>query len=153
MLELLYVLLATVTGIDRQVDPGLVAHAERRVVEIQSNFSHWGVPSGWGEVLGWNRNQPEPVSAIVEGWRTSPGHWAILSDPDYTRIGCATDLDSENKYWFVCMVAVPYMDRHETPPAPSVTIPKPITPTAPTTMSDTAIANSTTGEPNSGSTP
>lgn len=45
-----------------------------------------------GQVAAWNAQTPEQVLA---DWRSSPGHWAILSDPRYTRIG----LDHHAPYW------------------------------------------------------
>lgn len=135
MLELLYSLIMTFTGLDRTVDPVLESHAQVRVIQIQSDFSHSIVPVGWGEVLAWDEGSLEPVEPVVQGWRSSPSHWTILSDPDYMRIGCAV-ASEQGKTWFACLLAVP-MYLPETPvPSPDI-----LSEVSPLTMSNTSVSS------------
>src|SRR5688500_14193318 len=90
MVELLLALLTTLTGIERTQDADLSAIAQRRAVEIQSNFSHDGWVygrDGEAEIIAWNQ-APDPVTTLALQWQGSPPHWAILTDPKYTRWGC-----------------------------------------------------------------
>lgn len=100
----LLVLIVSLTGIDRTVDPTLTAIAERRVVEIQTDFSHDGMDPCCAEVLAWNSGHPDPVARLVEQWQGSPLHWSILADPSYTAIGCAVAL-VENRAYGACVLA------------------------------------------------
>jgi hypothetical protein len=101
---LLLALLVSLTGIDRTVDPNLTAIAERRVVEIQTEFSHDGMDPCCAEVLAWNSGYADPVTHLVEQWQGSPVHWAILTDPSYTAIGCAVAF-VENRAYAACALA------------------------------------------------
>jgi hypothetical protein len=101
---LLLALLVSMTGIDRTVDPGLTAIAERRVVEIQTAFTHAGSDPCCAEVLVWNSGFADPVTHFVEQWQGSPTHWAILTDPSYTAIGCAVAF-VENRAYAACVLS------------------------------------------------
>jgi hypothetical protein len=107
VVTLLLSLLASLSGIDRVVDADLTAIAEARVVEIQGdeNFNHDGWRDGTAEVLAWNADYPDPVAHAVGQWQGSPEHWAILADPTFTRIGCAHDLATDGRDYFVCVLA------------------------------------------------
>src|SRR5688500_9280253 len=90
MVELLLALLTTLTGIERTQDADLSAIAQRRAVEIQSNFSHDGWVygrDGEAEIIAWNIH-PDPVTTLALQWQGSPPHWAILTDRKFTRWGC-----------------------------------------------------------------
>ena len=87
MVELLLALLITLTGIPRTVDADLSAIAQRRAVEIQSDFSHNGWDPSTAEIIAWNRSA-DPVTTLASQWQGSPPHWAILTDPKYDRWGC-----------------------------------------------------------------
>jgi hypothetical protein len=102
---LLLALIVSMTGIDRTVDPGLTAIAERRVVEITAEFSHVGMDPCCAEVLAWNSGYADPVTHLVEQWQGSPVHWAILTDPGYTAIGCAVAF-VENRAYAACVLAI-----------------------------------------------
>jgi hypothetical protein len=86
------------------MDPSLTAIADERVVEIQSDFSHNGWYSGTAEVIAWNSGSPDPAAHALGQWRDSPPHWAILTDPSLTRIGCA-HAHADGRDWFVCVLA------------------------------------------------
>lgn len=104
MVELLLSLIFSLTGIDRTVDPELTTMADQRVVDIQSNFSHEGQFSGTAEVLAWNSGYTFEVGTerLAYQWRGSPDHWATLTDPTYTEIGCAVSR-VDNKTFGVCV--------------------------------------------------
>jgi hypothetical protein len=121
---LLLALLVSLTGIDRTVDPGLTAIAERRVGEITAEFSHNGADPCCVEVLAWNSGFADPVTHLVEQWQGSPQHWAILTDPGYTAIGCAIAF-VENRAYAACVlngtgVAVPTAPAPAPTPAPAL---------------------------------
>jgi hypothetical protein len=121
---LLLALLVSLTGIDRTVDPGLTAIAERRVVEISACpdvlepdpatgelvlvpgpcWSHDGSDPCCNEVLAFNSGYADPVTHLAEQWQGSPVHWAILTDPGYTAIGCAVAF-VENRAYAACVLA------------------------------------------------
>jgi hypothetical protein len=100
---LLLALLVSMTGIDRTVDPGLTSIAERRVVEIATEFSHDGADPCCVEVLAWNSGFADPITHIVDQWQGSPQHWAILTDPSYTAIGCAVAF-VQNRAYAACVL-------------------------------------------------
>lgn len=113
VIELLLALLVALTGIDRPADAQLTALAEVRVVEVQSVWGHRyldelndGSWAGWGEVMAYNAGFDDPAAHAAEQWQGSPEHWAILSDPAYTRIGCAAD-QAGARWYFVCIVGRP----------------------------------------------
>lgn len=64
--------------------------AHQRAVEIVTDFSHAAMRPGTAEVLAWNSGYPDPAAHIVQQWLTSPVHLAILTNPAYTLMGCAT---------------------------------------------------------------
>lgn len=102
IIDLILALIVAATGISRPVDPYLVSVAEQRVVEIQTNFSHDGMQTA--EILAWNAgygSAEDSAERAVQQWVGSPPHWAIMSDPSYNRIGCATALTGDT-YWYVC---------------------------------------------------
>lgn len=109
MLELLLALIASLTGIDRDVDPTLMQLAQARSVEISCDgcFNHNGKANGVAEILVWHQGggELEPERA-VQSWLHSPVHRAILLNPAYTRIGCGyTYNDRNNGYYFACVLA------------------------------------------------
>ncbi|HSE45245.1 MAG TPA: CAP domain-containing protein [Gemmatimonadales bacterium] len=58
----------------------------------------------WGEVLGYNRYQPFPIRAVVEGWMNSPTHRAVITSTFYPRIGCGVWVDPEGRWYFVAVL-------------------------------------------------
>src|SRR5688500_17051449 len=91
MVELLLAILLTLTGIPRTVDAELTASAQRRVIEVQSDWSHnqWVYGrDGHAEIIAASYDA-DPVMGLALAWQGSPPHWAILTDPKYDRIGCA----------------------------------------------------------------
>jgi hypothetical protein len=113
LLALLLSLLISATGISRTVDPFLVDTANRRVQEIQQpgNFNHSGNLCCW-EVLQFNALG---IERTVAAWRESPSHWAVLTDPTLTRIGCAVDFDG-TYYWAACELLRGTPSEAPTPP-------------------------------------
>ncbi len=57
---------------------------------ISGNYHHWvrsigeNIWSGWGYKIG---NASSLAKEIVDDWLSSPGHRAILLDPDFTHLG------------------------------------------------------------------
>src|SRR5688500_20157108 len=91
MVELLLAILLTLTGIPRAVDAELSASAQRRVIEVQSDWSHGGWDygqDGHAEIIAASYDA-DPVMGLALAWQGSPPHWAILTDPKSARIGCA----------------------------------------------------------------
>ena len=119
MAALLLALLVAATGISRPVDADLTAIAEQRVIEIQApdGFDHDLARSDTAEVLAWNRGMDDPLAGFVDGWRNSPTHWAILSDPAWSHIGCAVAIGGDDRYYAACVLSS--AARPPAPPAPS----------------------------------
>ena len=145
MIELLLSLILAVTGIARAVDPGLTAIAERRAAETATDatFSHAGMDPCCAEVLAWNLGVSDPARSAVEQWQGSPSHWAILSDPSLTRIGCGHAVGPDGRHEFACLLAPGY-DQPAVEPAGVARSPKPTpagsTPAGgATTLPDTAM--------------
>jgi hypothetical protein len=91
----------------RTVDAGLHDIAHQRVMEISSCsgcMNHDLRRSGTAEVLGVNSGMPNPAASIVQGWRGSAVHHAILSDSGWGRIGCAERVVGTTHY-FACVLA------------------------------------------------
>lgn len=132
MLDLIAVLLSLIlaaTNIARDTDPTLTEIAQRRAVEIQSDFSHSGSPAGIAEVLAWN-NSPDPAARALGQWQGSPPHWAVLTDSSYSKIGCGHSESADGRHWFVCLLAGPA----------SVPVPVPVPVPEPPVLPDSAIA-------------
>lgn len=106
MIELLLSLIVAFTGIDRTVDPGLtsIAQARAAATDTDATFNHSGSHPGTAEVLSWNLNQPDPARRAAEQWRNSPGHWAILTDPSFTHIGCGHHVGPDGRHVFACVL-------------------------------------------------
>ncbi len=126
MIALLLSLILAATGIPRSVDADLTAIAERRVIEVQSNWSHDGWVPGTGEVIAWNIDYPDPAAHAVEQWQGSAPHWAILTDLSYTRIGCAHTVGIEGRDFFVCVLSGGPVAAPAPPVAPTPTPAPPI---------------------------
>lgn len=107
MVELLLQLIVQFTHIDRTVDPGLTQIAEQRVIEIQTDWSHDQKPPQTWEVLVWNQGFSDPVTEAMRQWQASPEHWAILTNPSLTRIGCAHALSPDQRDFFACELMTP----------------------------------------------
>lgn len=119
-------------------DASLHAIAHQRVVEISAgfdpavgiapNFNHSGMRTA--EVLAWNMGTTDPVARVVEQWRNSPDHAALLSS--LTIIGCA-GLYVAGAYFAACALA-PFAQPVQTPVAPQPTEP----PSGPFPLASTA---------------
>jgi hypothetical protein len=98
----------TATGIVRSVDAALQARAQVRAVQIQTNFAHCCLSQHEAEIIAWN-GEPDPVGYLVSQWLGSPAHAAILRDPVYRVIGCATAtgtrLDNLGLTYGVCILS------------------------------------------------
>lgn len=138
MIEFLLSLILAFTGIARTVDPGLTTIAERRVIEVSTDatFSHAGMDPCCYEILVWNSGLSDPVSTAMDQWRGSEPHWAILTNPALTRIGCAHAIGQENRDVFACVLTTASQGGPE--PVEVVSSPKPVpvgsTPTGPATI-------------------
>lgn len=102
----------------RVQDAGLHDLAHRRVVEIQSDFSHNGAQSA--EVIAWNE---VGIERFVGQWTESADHAAILLDSSKSLIGCAWDFDG-TRYWAACMLGAP-APQPQPAPTPVPAAPKP----------------------------
>jgi hypothetical protein len=104
MVELLLAILLTLTGIPRQVDAELTASAQRRAIEVQSDWSHGGWVygrDGHAEIIAASYDA-DPVMGLALAWQGSPPHWSILTDPKYDRIGCAI-AQVDTAFYGVCL--------------------------------------------------
>jgi hypothetical protein len=101
----------------RTEDAAMHEIAHQRAVEIASDWSHNGMRDGTAEVLAYNQGFSDPVAKAISQWAGSPTHAAILSDPSYTRIGCAEHV-TDGTHWFACVLARPIPT--EPTPAPTV---------------------------------
>lgn len=116
MVALLLALIVTSTGLPRQVDPALMDLAQRRAIEVSVDFSHAGWVPGTAEVLAWSSGSPDPAATTLAQWQGSPPHWAILTDPQYTSIGCGAHQVVEKLYVVCVLTAGP-----ASAPSPPVT--------------------------------
>lgn len=99
----------------RTEDAELHEIAHQRAMEIASDFSHEGMRSGTAEVLALNEGYADPIAHVLSQWQGSPDHDAILSDPSYTRIGCAEFIDGTVHY-FACVLAANASQPTSAPP-------------------------------------
>lgn len=102
--------------------PSLNDAAEVRASEIVTSYSHTRTDSssfltviantavkffGAGEIL---LRGSANVDAIFSAWKSSPGHWAIITKPEATHIGISAhfDPDSDKRwYWAAEIVTIP----------------------------------------------
>jgi hypothetical protein len=78
----------------------------------------------WGEIIARN-NYPgvdEEVSVALDGWRNSPGHFAIITDKSYRSLGVGFALDATGTSY---EVGVFEAEETTTPPAASTKSPTP----------------------------
>ncbi|MCY1265840.1 uncharacterized protein, YkwD family [compost metagenome] len=93
---------------------GTVAETHSRSMANGNYFSHTDkdgrIPSDRAELAGYNGRQiGENIAAgmdtprrVVDGWLASPGHCAILMNPQYSELGAAYALDPKSDagiYW------------------------------------------------------
>lgn len=100
-----------------------IAHARAVEIAQPGGWCHCGIRDGTAEVLAYNGVGPERA---VEQWQGSPSHDAILSDPQWGLIGCATHFDGVY-HWSVCVLT--WAPAPVPPPAPPA--PAPVTTPAP----------------------
>jgi hypothetical protein len=140
------------TYVHRTEDASLHDIAHQRAVEIASDWSHNGMRAGTAEVLAYNSGFADPVSKAIDQWAGSPSHAAILSDPSYTRIGCAERV-TDGTHWFACVLAGPSPSepvRVEAPASPDASVSgdtgglRPTPPPVP--LPDTAIPHGGAGQ-------
>jgi hypothetical protein len=122
--------------------------AHQRAVEIASDWSHNGMRDGTAEVLAYNQGFADPVSKAISQWQGSPTHAAILSDPSYTRIGCAEHVTSDGTHWFACVLAAEPVGAARTPnPTPVGSTPTSgATTPAPVLLPNTAMPHGGAGQ-------
>jgi hypothetical protein len=132
----------------RTEDPAMHEIAHQRAVEIASDWSHNGMRDGTAEVLAYNQGFSDPVSKAISQWQGSPTHAAILSDPSYTRIGCAEYVTSDGTHWFACVLAAEPTGAARTPnPTPVGSTPTSgATPPPPVPLPDTAMPHGGVGQ-------
>jgi hypothetical protein len=144
MVEALLALLIALTGIPRTADAELSAIAQRRAVEIQSDWSHnqWVYGrDGHAEIIAASYDA-DPVMGLALAWQGSPPHWAILTDPKYDRIGCAI-AQVDTAYYGVCLFRTGSAPAPAPAPAPArastSTTPAPSAEPPPILIPDTAL--------------
>lgn len=106
--------------LQRAEDASLHSIAHERVVEISACptcLTHDLMRPGTAEVLGWNSGVADPVASIIDTWSASSVHNGILSDPGWTRIGCAERVAVQAHY-FVCVLAAGAVSSAAGPPVP-----------------------------------
>jgi hypothetical protein len=103
------------TWLTRTEDASLHDIAHQRAVEIASDWSHNGMRAGTAEVLAYNSGYADSISKAISQWLGSPTHDAILSDPSYTRIGCAEYVTPDGTHWFACVLAAEPVGAARTP--------------------------------------
>lgn len=92
---------AAMTGIPRTVDADLQNRANHRVIDIQTNFAHCCLVTGESEIIIW-RTGDTTLGSLVQGWHDSPPHWAVMTNPAYTHVGCAYDVHG-GAWYAVCI--------------------------------------------------
>lgn len=127
MIELLLSLILLFSSVPRTVDPELTAMAQQRAVATATDetFNHDGRPDCCWEVLVWNlgyASLEESTRRAVEQWRSSPDHWAILSDNKLVRIGCGHAVGPDGRNNFACILD----DAPDAEPVEVVSSPKPV---------------------------
>lgn len=91
----------------RTASADLRAVAGERAAEISACatcMNHDRMRPGTAEVLGFNSGIADAVDHVVDQWRASPAHDAILLDPELGRIGCAERVAS-GVHYFACVLA------------------------------------------------
>lgn len=159
--ETLEPMVESVTGITRTVDATLQARAAVRAVQIQTDFSHCCLKYGEGEIIAWNAYYADPIGQLIQGWLGSPSHKAMMFNPVYDRIGCATSYLAPRTYGVCLFVDTETRDGESPPapapaPAPSSSPSPPLSPSRPAgqpatpfvvVIPDTAMAPPTPSEP------
>lgn len=117
---------AAATGITRVESAELHDRAHARAVQIVTDFNHCCLVWGEGEIIGWNRGYADPIANVIEGWTNSPSHWAVMTNRDYTQIGCAeyvadepTNPGVDETHYFVCLFRAPQLQDPSPAPAPA----------------------------------
>lgn len=68
----------------------------RNASSVAKDFNQYG---NWGEIMARYQDSPE---IVVEQWSQSPGHYAAMTNPVYTRAGVGLAQDSNgHNYWVV----------------------------------------------------
>jgi hypothetical protein len=135
------------TYVQRTEDASLHDIAHQRAVEIASDWSHNGMRDGTAEVLAYNSGFADPIAKAISQWAGSPTHAAILSDPSYTRIGCAEHV-TDGTHWFACVLAAEPTGAARTPnPTPVGSTPTSgATTPPPVPLPDTAMPHGGAGQ-------
>jgi len=84
--------------------------AERRALEIQTDFSHSGAGASWvpwGEAIGRNSFTDDiAATSIVEGWLASPEHRAVILG-DWTHVGVGVSEAGDTNYFVAVFAVIP----------------------------------------------
>ena len=96
MLELLYVILSTLTGFDRSVDANLALSAQHRAESVACAsgdfWTHNGKPDGVAEILVCFPNSGDVAQHAADAWMASTPHRNVLTNGQYRRIGCGASV-------------------------------------------------------------
>ncbi len=135
---------------DRMKADGSISHASDLSVGVTQNWQKLGENVGVGPT----------VNALMDAFIASPGHYANLVDPVYTRVGIGVVWDGDVLYTthrFMSIAAAPSASPTTTPPAtqpPPVLPAVPAAPSAPpTTAAPTTTPPTTVPEPASMASP
>jgi uncharacterized protein YkwD len=103
------------------VDPALSQVARYRAEDMAANgyFSHQppdgcdyrclfnksGVSTAWtGEVIAWNNYpQSETVQTTIRMWSDSPGHFGVITNPCFTRMGTGAAIAADGRIYHVAV--------------------------------------------------
>jgi uncharacterized protein YkwD len=91
------------------VDASLSQVARYRAEDMATKgyFSHQppGVSMAWaGEVIAWN-NYPmdQTVQTTIRMWRDSPGHFGVITNPCFTRMGTGAAVAGDGRIYHVAV--------------------------------------------------
>lgn len=89
------------TGITRTISSSLAAYAQKRSVQIVTDFSHDQWCCNDAEIIDWNSGYPDPLLEAIIQFMGSPEHRAILLDRGLTQIGCGSTYQSSTRRTYI----------------------------------------------------
>jgi uncharacterized protein YkwD len=84
---------------------GYFSHQPPDGCDYRCLFSKNGVSSAWtGEVIAWNNYpQTETVQTTIRMWRDSPGHFGVITNPCFTRMGTGAAIAADGRIYHVAV--------------------------------------------------
>lgn len=104
MIALLLALIATTTGIPRNVDPGLMNAAQVRAESVvcadaSTFYQHTGHPAGAYEILTCSSDVNQTQEQALAAWMASTPHRDVLQNGNLRFIGCGTAITAGYRMW------------------------------------------------------